>query len=862
MKNKHIFLFIGILLFTFILIFNNSLNPVYADNATNTTSNETVEEEVIETVSEDIITLDLTSTRFPEDGSLAGTITLALNEKIPINEELTITVGTTQYTKTIKEILDELNYTYEEEAGELNTSNSATFKDVTFSEAGEQYLAVQLPRYGVIDSVEMSVTGSQNGATYPSNVTMDFGDDGNRDWYYFGTFQQYNSDYFKSADYDESTEEKLYINTDQSYFCEMFEIPETKEVRFYADYTKLTTWGNITGVILSAIGENPVDYGYEGGNDNCDLPETSGSCDISLSHPIEGTYLFCLLSTESNGSENIYEIPVDSTSETTTAFNCPKVEEGFCTSYYNDNFNIKVQTAYYDKFLSGATTFKDWETFTGAVEEGVRYYVGSGDYSGICNEEICVVPIRITSDTAGVVKLTSLAIDYEYYNQEGTKQTNSFYDVIVSDNLISTIDSKSLVTYGKEIEIDLEVFNITLSSTGTLDLKASFLGDEESTSIEVLTTEEYYSPSELIDETTTKYSSFLTSSSEEYQVISMLDLDSDMDSAKEKIETYDLQVGIVSDSELLESIEETITDLPWEITFSNEFTDTLIVGYDEIPSEIGGDEVYFQQEAVKVTGTSQKVKITYYNGESEYYKLIKKSVYMNEDLNNLEIYEITPNSISSQMSSTTLSSVSTYTGKDEVGEVSQGETKTYYYLGNEDEILDDYTTIIKYEEEEEEPECTTDDDCEKGYTCISQNCIEKELNITLIWVIIIILIVLGAIGGMAYYFLVTKKQKTPIMPSEKKPTEEPETETTKFIKDNIKKGMKEELIRDVLSKKGWSKADIDKEFAKVKGVKPGSEISNFIKDARKKGISESGIRKVLEKKGWSRTDIDKELGGK
>jgi len=789
MKYRYLILMVVITVFL--------LSSTVVSEELNETTNETVEE-VVEEVSEDLLALEFDKTKFAEDSNFEGTVTLGLKEKVSVDEKFKVSIGNVNYEYSFLELLDLQGLEYTEQQGDLNATTSSATKELHFTKEDDGYLALQLPRYAIIKEVTMDIASDFSSDSYPSNVTIDFGNEGNVDWYYFGEFVRYGDNWLKSSDFDEVTEENIYLVGNTNYYCELIDVPETKHINFSADYTKLGSVGDLKAVILSAPSGDPTG-GYEGGTDICDLPENGGSCEIELDYPIEGTYLFCVYSEEEDGEEQLYELPVDSSSETTTSFVCPISETGLCLANYYDNFVFKVKTGYYDKELDENINFTEWETFSGAVMEGIKFYIGTEPYAGICEKEQCVVPIKIHTDTAGTVSFQNLELTYEYFNQDLEKTTSSFYSLEFSPNLISVINDKTLVV-GADVDIDLSKLNITLD-IGTYDVVVSFLGDSVSSTIEVVSEDEYYTVGELISEAKSKFAGYLNDN-----VIEMLGFTNDIDAAKDKLDSYGEQVGFVDDNELLESVENLLIDLPWEVLYGDEYSDTIIVEPSDIPSSVGGDEVYFMQENVDVSGTAKKVIVTFYNGEVESYRYVEISVKANEDLEDLDVYVVSSSPLSSLKFIEDPTSVSTYVGKYSIGSLGKGEMVTHYYLAPESDTLSDFTTFVYAEEE---LECEIDSDCIDGYECVLNECREME-KASLLWLWIVIgVLVLGGLGYGVYYFLSKKKKGGKKVINKKK---EPETEISKFIKAARKKGVKDNSIIQVLEKKGWKKAEIVKEL--------------------------------------------------
>ncbi|MFH1972058.1 MAG: hypothetical protein ABIJ18_01115 [archaeon] len=757
-------------------------------------SEELNENDTVEDVSENLLTLEFDRTKFAENSNLEGTAVLSLKEKVSVDENFKVSVGNVNYVYSFLDLLDLQEYNYTEQQGDLNATTSSATKEIHFTQKDDAYLALQLPRYAIIKDVSMDLSTDFYSDSYPTNVTIDFGDEGNVDWYYFGDFVRYGDNWLKSKDFDDVTEETIYLVSNDNYYCEMIDVPETKHINFSAEYTKLGSVGDLKAVILSAPSGDPTG-GYEGGIDICDLPENGGSCEIELDYPIEGTYLFCVYSEDVNGETQLYELPVDSSSQTTTSFVCPISETGLCTKNYQDNFVFKVKAGYYDKVLDGNINFTEWETFSGAVMEGIKFYIGTEPYDGICEKETCVVPIKIHSDTAGAITLNNLKITYDYYNQDLEKTTTSFYSLEIPSNLISVINGDTLVV-GTDVDIDLSKLNISLDK-GTYDVEVNFLGNTASSKIEVVSEDEYFTAEDLISEGKSKFASFLND-----KVIEMLGYTRDIEAAKENLENYEEQIGFVDDLELLENVENQLIDLPWDVVYGGDYSDKIIIEPIDIPDSVGGDEVYFMQDNVDIYGTANKVWITYYNGDVETYRYVEITVEAKEDLENLDVYVVSSTPLSSLMFIDEPTSVSTYVGKYSVGSLGKGDIVTHYYLAPESDILSDFRTFVYAEEE---VECEIDDDCNDGFECVLNECLEKETSYLWLWIIIIIL-VLGGSGYGVYYFLSKKKTKKVI------PKKDPESEISKFIKVARKKGVKDKAIIQLLEKKGWKKAEIEKEM--------------------------------------------------
>ncbi|MDP3727973.1 MAG: hypothetical protein Q8R18_00825, partial [bacterium] len=295
------------------------------------------------------ISISLENTKFAVNAPITGTLYIDFSENIKPTDTISITLDKKSYSYTIEEILDKANYSIEYESSQFNATNEAAEKTLTFTTASSQFLGLKIPRYAEVSTVSFTIEA----ITSPTAVSMDFGNEGTIDWYYLGSFIAYNTTKIFSEDFDNTKEGSGYIEGD-TYYCEFINIPRTKHLTIAADYRKLGTEGDLQALALSVPTGNPK-IGWAGGSDSCDLPESgTNSCAIELEHIIGGKYLVCIFS--KGIGTTLYEIPLDNSQETDTAYTCPLIENSFCKETTFNNFFISAQAGRYNNTLPKTTT--------------------------------------------------------------------------------------------------------------------------------------------------------------------------------------------------------------------------------------------------------------------------------------------------------------------------------------------------------------------------------------------------------------------------------------------------------------------------------------------------------------------------
>ena len=641
------------------------------------------------------LTLKLEQEKVAKGENVQGTLTLKFNETVSPDEQISVTIDGKTTAYKLKEFLAKENYSIEYAETILKPTNGETKKQLQFTSTGSKYLGFEVPRFANVTALSFDLDANSYQSSYPSSVTIDMGGEGKTDWFYIGEKTSYSKEKLTSEDFDGSAESVAYINDDSTYFCEIINFPQTKHLTINAEYEKKSSVGDISAVVLSFPSGDP-ELGWAGGGDTCDLPETSGSCTVTFLYPIEGEHLVCVHSTEEGDGENLYELPIDF-AETDTAFTCPTSAGSYCKATDFSNFFISAYAGEYDVKMQSKVDVLEWEMFRDALLTGVQNYVGTEPYKGVCKQDLCTVPVNITSATAGSLTVSNFLMHYTYGNI--AQDLRNMYDLSLGTANITTLEAQSLEN-GATIDINLNLFGISEASIGKYTLTISFMGKNVTETIDVVDESEILDTNTFINLATERYTDLLDTDSNEYQVLLLLDKTQEMKQALKELEDLRVEIGFVDDEEILQSSEEIINDLPWDIAYAQTSSKGMKIEPSEIPSGLGDVEaLYSMQDAIKVTGTKRTVQVQTYARDVQTYTMIEKKITAEESFSDAAVYEIAPVDFSNILSNAR----PTESNKNQIVytiSLDEGENEEYFYLMEDDAALDDFKTIIVLSQEE------------------------------------------------------------------------------------------------------------------------------------------------------------------
>jgi hypothetical protein len=748
--------------------------PFLSAEENGTSNNETIEDSINDTIVPDFsvpegLYLDLDAQKYAKEKNIEGSLKVDFFEDLDPNEEISITIDGSTDVFTIEDILKKANLSISYSNIQFEAINGESQKTLSFTNAGNDFVGIQIPRFAEVQTVSFTVLGSIHKDSFPTRVTIDIGNENTKDWSYTGTFAAFTGVEVSSKDLDDTPEGTGFIEGSDTYYCEFINLPFGEKFKISSDYTKLGSNGDIHASILSVPTNNP-EWGWTGGSDFCNLPESSGSCEIELDYPIEGEHLVCIYSTGGfSEDEQLYSLPLDNSENTDTAFTCPTTEGSLCEATGFSNFFITIQGGIYDDSLSTEANIEDWETFSGSTLTGLQYYVGTEPFSGVCKASICNIPLNISSTTAGNVTIKDLASTYDF---GGIVQvTNTFYDLEYPQAQITAIESQ-ILNEGASIELDLTLFELNVDSLGEKSIEIQFLNDTTSDSFEIVNEEDLLDAKTLIETATAKYKGFLDQATEEYQVLLMLDKIQKIERLVEDLAELKKQVGFTDEKILINDIEAKISDEPWDLNFYQTVSITQRNRPEDIPSDLGDPkEVFFMQDLIEVIGTSKKVDVEIYSGEKETHSYIKKEVNAIQSVEGI-LFEDTPILFTSLSSSERAISSDGNRGEFEIS-ITQGGKKDYYYLTSEEiDILNFKSFIVTDQEIEVNIPEPISSFCGDGICSIDEtesSCAEdcKESS-RFPWIfIIIVIVILATIVFFGLSFSRKKRTKRFLTPVQK-----------------------------------------------------------------------------------------------
>lgn len=832
----------------------------------------------------------LTKTKLNAGEQLLGYLNITFSNPVDSSTKVKVEFGDSSTQLGLKDYFNSKNISFTETEESASASNPLETKTISFEASGSKVLAFKLPKYADVDSFYMVITGIGS----PSFVSFDVEDYTNKkEWKYFGSFVSFKDDYIYPASLDIAKEYDAVYLANGIYFCEAVELPESKHFNLSAKVKRNFDGANIKAVLLSFDGEYA-----SGGADFCDLPEPGVglnpdwySCDLSFTKSKQGIYLVCVYF-EGDNEKDYYELSRDS-NPSDSKFDCPITGgDSYCMKSTSKNYFIRVKAAEYSGVLSGTVNWVE-----GVTDQGMDYSLIQF-LQDCVEDEIgdCVIPVAISSESAGDIKVSDLRIDYTEQGG-GTSYSNKFYDVVELPGSIAEIDGVKLENASKTIQISLSEFNITAPNI-TEDSKTFYLevrltpGDKISKPVKVFS--EAYVPETgtVEDKIAGAKAVFSSMESEHGDVLSLFGIELD-----DKLASFESEINrIKADTNL--SVEE--ADAQWN-TLSNQidtflktqpksfgvttsFKDLYVPELESVekvvPEESGVESVYFYQDNVEVSVEVTNYVLEKYDGSEEKYSVVTKIVTPKKTLSNIYIYEVVPKTFASSIASIVFKNqdyevvehdpIVRYT----FASLSQPTTIMYGVknVAVSPSMLYSLGSIIVPKEVGEVVEKTHE--CGDGVCTTPYEdeivCPEDCGGTRIPWVLIVVLVVL-LIAGVAYINFYRGKGAFRKLIS-RSPFPQPKNleDIKNYIKIAQNKKMKNQDIAKALLKSGWTKNQIvyafedlkwdEKRLFTIKFAPSSKEnvrkLHTFIKKCLQLNIPQGKIRHVLIEKGWPSYKVD------
>ena len=593
-----------------------------------------------------------------------GDILMNFSGPVSVNTFVKGEVGELVTRTKFTDLLDNLNIDYVIEEGEFTAENPEPVKNLVFQAAGKQYMFFRLPKSSVIKNVDMGIKGIQNQNSYPSFVNMDVKDDGNKEWSYIGDLVGF-SNFILPNGLNENTQGTALVGN-TGYYCELINLPSSKDFEVHAKYglNSPTSSGNISAVIFSVTGSGNT-VSAQGGANKCDLPEPTStdlnynSCTIHFNKLISGNKLVCVYNHVGTGEQ--YKIAADNNQN--SGYKCNNLganSQTSCTLQPSDFF-IKIKAGNYSGTLSQQVPFTE-----GLTE--FLFNISISSFLNTCTavDNICVVPVSVSSNSKGIIQLSDLELKYQIGGTQFIE--NNFYDGTASDPGIVEIDGEDLFNDTYSLEAPIEELSIVTplitQQEKNFTLRVSFEpGPSHSKVITIkktyqnITTEK---PEDLVD----AYKGILNDILGKYSsLLEAIKIKSDVDDAVSQLTSFKNQLISLNTSNKTEAqktqerqniknqAKDLVEDLPKVLVISKSVSDTIPAGINDIIDEAilqnqrtdaAKNKLYDIQSRSTVEGSAELYEITKFDGTKEKGTLINKKI--TSQVSNAYVVEIIPSS--------------------------------------------------------------------------------------------------------------------------------------------------------------------------------------------------------------------------
>jgi len=838
----------------------------------------------------------LTKTELRSGEDLQGYIDLTLAEPIDVSTTIKLEFNGISKQITLKEYLTKNNISFIESQGSVYAFNPSNVKQIIFGGASSKKLVFKIPKFATVTNFDMTVASdAENPVSFVNFDVEDITD--KNEWKYFGDFVEYNSVpvYPESLNVNSEGDADLIggaTDHNKTYFCESIELPESKDFKLSAKFRKDFAGADMKAVLLTFDGE----YG-SGGADFCDLPEpeiatiaTWYGCDLNFPTSKQGIYLICIYY-EGDNEKKYYRLSKDSTISN-SRYTCPITGgKTLCYPYNAKDYFIRAQIGKYTGILDKSISWAN-----GVTDQTMEYSLTQ--FLSECNEDEigdCMVPVTISSESAGNILLGDLNIEY---TEEGGSAAYSslFYEMVEVAAGINKIGGVDLANASKNIQIDLEDFNI--SALNITEVSKSLFLETSITSLGKITKPVtvfgagYVPETGSIEEKLDNAKKVISDMESEHgDVLDMFGIKSDI----KQLNTYEAEVNKIKlNTSLTRSevesqlsvlsgqIDDHLNTQPKSFSVSISFKDLYIPEPGHVEDVVleNVDEYYLYQNKVEVTVEAKNYVLKKYGGGEENYVVVVKTILPKESLSNVYVYEIIPKTFASSVSDIKFEN-SNY----EVVEEDPIVRYTFPSIGQSTSITYgvkdvDLTSNMIYSLKsivipEEEGAIKKTNECGNGVCEIPyedevvcpEDCGGKR---GFPWLLIIVLVIL-LIAGVAYInFYKGKGEFRKVMGKSPFRNAQNLNSLKNYIRTAQDKGLKKQAIAQALLKTGWTKDKIIYAFEDLKwaekrlftiklapsGDQNVKKLHTFIKKCLELNIPEAKINQILIDKGWDFQKID------
>ena len=598
------------------------------------------------------IELNLFDDDYNEGDAIDGEFIINFTQ--PINPDTLVEAGIGNFfaRRALTDIFDEEGITYAFSSGTFTAVNPSNSITMTFPQAGGQYVFFQLNKDVTVNLIDMNIHGTQNGNSYPSFTTMDVGLDGDLEWSYTRGLNGYGQFVLPNDLHENENGGNAALTDKESYYCEVIDLPRAKDFRVSAKNRFLMTGGNLSAVILS-INSGATMQGA-GGADKCSLPDGGASfvytnCDVHLQYFIEGERLVCVYNdyaTPNGGTTKHYhELQMDNGVQSDVdAYVCGAIGgNGVTNCVQNDkDFYIKVNAGNYSGELKQQVPFDDGLTEFDFVDALNNYLQG-------CSSPQCIIPLRITSASAGVLYLDNLQLEYGT-SAGGSFTYTQFYEGSSSGGYLYKINNIDLTQGNALITLPLDVLNVVapnVNATSNMTLKLRLNPGPAANSTFIVRNTAVQQQQNL-GEVIKAYKAVLNNVAQaKPELLKMLGYKDDVDKGIIDLNSYLAQYlalnGSTQSQQTKDAIIANITNktdtlmehMPKSLVVSKSVTDYVVPGANDISDQVVlanqrtqeiRDKLYIYQGQITVLGTADYYVIEFFDGSEKRGTMITKKV--------------------------------------------------------------------------------------------------------------------------------------------------------------------------------------------------------------------------------------------
>ncbi len=792
------------------------------------------------TVSQEL-SINLSKTNYTSNEKLQGSLKISLNSPLNKDSKIKIILENQTYEYLFTDILNKSRITYQISQPIEVASAQNTTKTLIFSGPSTQKIGLEIPANSTVTDINMKVGSSEKNNYFPSYSYIDVASDDIIEWHYFGNLVNYVNETYPSS-LDLTREELEYINDNSTIYCNVLDLPYSRDFNFSVKYSKQSEGGDIKLLIMSCESCSGNSFTAYGGLDTCDLPESTASdwhsCALSFKNlgnpiPIKGKYLVCMHSPPPVAqSATLYSLITDKSS-TNIAYKCDSstLSNGqvICTKKSYNNYYMKVGTGNYSKTLDTQIQFSDWLTsysFKSSLTDYLKTCIASGYY--------CVVPLKVGSDSEGILKFSDLSLNF--IKPDGISSgTSQFTDITTTEGNLYKINNIDLTTNRTNITISLSIFNITVPNPETSDIYSLAISLGSAIDNKYITVTSTATPSNLDSlqyeiKTSKETLQSTLSNPKSQEILDYLNLKTALTNTLSTLNSYETELLALKTSnltaeqkqlkiDLISSTYNTIKKDVIEIKIKGEVTSKLKIEPFDIKDIMLAkdqikDEVFSLQDSFVIASTLKSFQIIR-DASIEERTIITKNIKSNAPTSEVYIVEEIPKQIASKLSDIEF--------KDKNYEIIENDPIVRFYFKTLNTADISYIVNKDLSSISAEPKTIIVPKTEKStqlWTCGDNKCTvpyEDKIicpedckgKVPYVWITIIAIIAALAIAFLAF----SKKIKF----AKKEILSKGDFETLKaYIQNSLKQGIKKDQLSQILLNKGWKKEQINYVFKKIK----------------------------------------------